>query len=1264
MVGTSFCGNGAVNLEINQASSVGEMKHEELNPTQQDPGQNVHRVEFPESACSPHQIEVRHWTEVERQLQANVRLFWTDHPRVGAIFRERASLDGLPWPQWVLKRLGGPARIGLELGCGSGRLLRELLAEGVLERGIGVDLDESRFDWDGGKWGDRLEFLPADANRLQLERERYDLILCQGSLHHIEDLEHVMEQVSRALTPRGLFLVEEFVGPRRFQWTEAQLSMTRKLLGLMPLNLRIYSNGVEKREEGRSTPEAVIQVCPSEAIRSDEIVPLMRQYFDVVAERPLGGTIAHLLYSGIIQNFPDDDETTDRIIDSVDGIEAALIESGALPSDFILMIGQRRKEQEQTLQSGLLGQAPEASVTGRAVDMTAEESWLAGDLTTVPPAAESGPPLLPAAEDGILAAGQETDRAAELMSLDSLRGRVRQVQADLAQVQSAIQMVAKELDGMRPGEGGSGRQLSSARLAENQQTAARLDLAARESARLDVLEAEARFGGVCRAIQLYRCESDAEMAILRSQRAWRMMVGVRKAYELWRRDGWRGKLGALGAARDALLMREVEPVFQPTLPHISQYVSAEVLDSQASEPTEERMLSMSAKVRRPLQSRHDIVILAIIDFEFRFQRPQQLAVEYAARGHRVFWISPTRFLRPESHKPYHLRELRSNLFEVQLRGLNVDLYLRSLPPEVRISYLGSLRNMYRDWSVSENLAMVQIPFYRDLALDMRRAFGTAVIYDCMDDWDSFENMGSYNREQEKLLAAEADVLLVTARRLQEKFEERGLKSVLVRNGVDYDYFHQNPKTSKLGGLPKPVAGYFGAIADWIDLDLVLQVARARPEYSFALIGEVFNRDVSELERLANVILTGSVPYEDIPSYLAEFDVCLIPFLLNEVTAATDPVKLYEYLSLGKPVVATAMGELEPLTEVLYLAKSKDDFLAKLDAAISEDCDEKRRRRMEFASHNTWASRVDAIDSAVREVFPKISIVIVTYNSERFIGPCLESVWKHASYPNYEVIAVDNASTDKTRRILEMARMSHPELRCKFLEQNSGFAAGNNIGASEAAGEFLVLLNADTLVTPGWLGRLHAHFLHSKDLGLICPTTNFAGNEAKINVPYTDQQSMEVFASWLSSEVLGVQTPIRMVPLFCGMLRREVFWKVGGLDERYGIGMFEDDDLSAALHELGLRTACAEDCFVHHFGQGSFSTLASIEYNRLFERNRRFFEEKWRTRWEPHTLRPGVRPPSAEARFEPIQFCEPVAYCSRSTRQGKKQETHSLGPPSV
>ena len=233
---------------------------------------------------------------------------------------------------WQIVRTGGD-RLGTGVRKRGGPA--ENLQRGLARKGVGIDLDVSRFTAKGN-----VELRASDVNTIKLERRKYDLIYARQSFHHFEALEHIMEQVSAGLTDRGFFVLDEFVGPSRFQWTDLQLSWVERLLGLMSKDLRRYANGVEKRSEGRSTPEQVIEVCPSEAIRSADIVTAFYQHFEVVRRQNLGGTIQHLLYSGIVQNLADDDPEVDRLVDCIDGIETSLIAAGLLPSDFALLIGQ------------------------------------------------------------------------------------------------------------------------------------------------------------------------------------------------------------------------------------------------------------------------------------------------------------------------------------------------------------------------------------------------------------------------------------------------------------------------------------------------------------------------------------------------------------------------------------------------------------------------------------------------------------------------------------------------------------------------------------------------------------------------------------------------------------------------------------------------------------------------------------------------------------------------------------------------------------
>lgn len=252
--------------------------------------------------------------------------------------------------------------------------------------------------------------------------------------------------------------------------------------------------------------------------------------------------------------------------------------------------------------------------------------------------------------------------------------------------------------------------------------------------------------------------------------------------------------------------------------------------------------------------------------------------------------------------------------------------------------------------------------------------------------------------------------------------------------------------------------------------------------------------------------------------------------------------------------------------------------------------------------------------------PCVSVVMVSYNNFVFTKLCLASLLANTDYPNYEIIVVDNASTDDTPEFLGALTQRQPRVRVLRNDRNLGFAPAINQGLAAASGEVLVLLNNDTIVTPGWLGRLAGHLVDPA-VGAVGPVTNRIGNEAEIEATYDSYGDMLQFAGEYTQARAGRLFEIPMLAMFCLAMRRDVYLRVGPLDERFEVGMLEDDDYAMRLHRAGYRLICAEDVFVHHFGEGSFGKLvATGEYGRLIEANRRRFHEKWGVTWQPHGRR--------------------------------------------
>ena len=517
-------------------------------------------------------------------------------------------------------------------------------------------------------------------------------------------------------------------------------------------------------------------------------------------------------------------------------------------------------------------------------------------------------------------------------------------------------------------------------------------------------------------------------------------------------------------------------------------------------------------------------------------------------------------------------------------------------------------------------------FRSPVALELARRRGFGLVYDCLDDYAGFGNFGAEVLRQEEALVRAAELVVPSSRALAERFEPHARRVTLIPNGCDAAHFAGAEPHPSLVDLPRPRLGYFGAIAGWFDDELVAAAARAYPHGSVVLIGAAGESAKRALQDLPNLHFLGECDYAVLPSYLAAFDVALIPFRRTALTLATHPVKLFEYLAAGKPVASVRLPEIERFEDVVHFGDTPAAFVAAVGEALAAPAEEAERRRT-VARRNHWDARAEALDLAMREAAPSFSVVMVTWNNWDYTRLCLDRLLACLPPSGSEIVIVDNASSDGTRLGLHGYACQHPEVRVLFNDENRGFAAACNQGLRAARRDLLVLLNNDTLVTPGWLRRL-ARWLEDPGIGLVGAVTNVAGNEARIDAHYVDLAGLDRFADERGWSSVGRGFDIPMLAMFCLAMRRDVLEAVGWLDERFEVGFFEDDDYARRVRSTGKRVVCAEDVFIHHFGGASFGRLEGRRRRSLFELNRQRFETKWAEAWVPHRHAP---PPAAESR---------------------------------
>ncbi len=242
----------------------------------------------------------------------------------------------------------------------------------------------------------------------------------------------------------------------------------------------------------------------------------------------------------------------------------------------------------------------------------------------------------------------------------------------------------------------------------------------------------------------------------------------------------------------------------------------------------------------------------------------------------------------------------------------------------------------------------------------------------------------------------------------------------------------------------------------------------------------------------------------------------------------------------------------------------------------------------------------------------VSIIILAYNQLDYTKKCIESIFKHTEF-SFELILVDNGSTDDTWAYMESLRESKGTIiRLIRNRENLGFAGGNNQGIAVSSGEYVLLLNNDTLVTEGWLKRMIACAKARPGSGIIGPMSNHVSGPQlveKVNYNVRTGGGLNKFSRKFSAKHKGKAKKILRVVGFCMLIKQEVIKKIGGLDERFGKGNFEDDDFSIRAALAGFESWVAEDCFIHHFGSKTFSGI-KIDYSASLENNWKIFKKKW------------------------------------------------------
>ena len=634
-------------------------------------------------------------------------------------------------------------------------------------------------------------------------------------------------------------------------------------------------------------------------------------------------------------------------------------------------------------------------------------------------------------------------------------------------------------------------------------------------------------------------------------------------------------------------------------------------------------------------SKPDIFIFSITDWDFRIQRSQHLARELAESGRRVFYIEM--LLEPDGLR---ITKMGENIYRVRLPSRNIghlQPYVGKATEEQKLAWNESF-NAFCDTTSATSFkqAIIQHPFWWQVLRSISPE--CQLIHDCMDDMSGFSNTDRFVLNLEEDMIAKCDKLIVSSQTLFDKF--KGIRqSSIIRNAVDADHFLSNGKrrstlfgqklpslemqTSSSGDSESEVinVGYVGAIAEWFDAALVKESAVSEPNFHFHLCGAVSDRNVTDLlNGVENVMLYGEIGFLDVPSFLERMDVLIIPFKILPIIESCDPVKFYEYSIMGKPTVSTRLPELSRASDLVFFASTSEEFAMQIRRANERVQNHEFRDALkDYALRNTWRHRCTELVHILDE-FPPVSVVILSYGDPGLSKAAIHSLFDQGpTYPNMEVLVVDNGSPSASLDGIKSFASNYPNVLVVENGENLGFAKGNNVGMNRATGEYVMLLNNDTYVAPGAIHAMVRHLSSNPKLGAVGPLTNNIGNEARIAVEYHDMEQMKKIVRRIALGYRSRSFNVDVLGYFAVMFRRADLEHFGILPTDYGLGMFEDDDHCRTIHSKGFVTAVAEDAFVHHHLSASFNSIDDSRRKALFERNKTTFEKKWGP-WRPHRYR--------------------------------------------
>jgi O-antigen biosynthesis protein len=557
---------------------------------------------------------------------------------------------------------------------------------------------------------------------------------------------------------------------------------------------------------------------------------------------------------------------------------------------------------------------------------------------------------------------------------------------------------------------------------------------------------------------------------------------------------------------------------------------------------------------------------------------------------------------------------------------------------VRDAYIPAVRHVnFKDFSPRDVVASVRgAPVFIFEApykgyepyLELAPMLHARVIYEHIDNWETSLGSLFFDADAFERFLLWADVIVATTQLLRKRImaymrtdpalADRAGDVEYVPNAVDTDLFypdlpHKTPEDLITGA---PTLLYYGSLwGEWFDWDLLRRLAEECPKAAINLIGDHKPIIARARSMPANVHFLGPKQQSELLAYLSHADFALLPFKNDEIGKYVSPLKVFEYIAMNKPVLTTALPDIAGYPN-LYASDSAEDWIAVVrgNEAGSGASRVNAKEGQAFAQANNWYARcnrlLDLIEEApdeevlIADKRPAISIIVLNHNNRSVIGRSIDSLFEFQGRYGYQIIVVDNQSTDGS---YEWLRERYGERICLVRNGRNGCASGRNLGIAHAHGDLILFVDSDQwAISARWLDAPLSILQQHRWVGAV----GWGGG-------WFDPKSLGGLATFALPH--GGITPATMFRTDIGYLgtggflvRREALTEAESFDETYDPTCFEDTDLSLQIRDRGFELAYCPYMNLHHVPHQT-TRSGSEGHAQLMQRNGAYFLTKWQAR---------------------------------------------------